>query len=756
MGLNCLIHKINNKIEVVEAPNGAYSTLYQDALDLTKNEDEALKIWAAAYSDKFINYNEGGILDKNNEPLLKDVLNFIEQNTYFNKELTSEEKYGLLNNLYSIKIEEADDFYLKLRDTFYSKGYFSLDKNKMKQSGLYSDLELNYIFKNSEVQKSIKDVVGKINTNYYSDNNVIYDLINDGQYNNEYNVVNSDKLLGIGKFEITNPFEIENEIKKAVVNSTSREDFNTKINNVTIDSFVDRYNNDENFANTIYEKYKNLKQIPVVEISGDSLVRELDVDTFSDLKDTLKIWNDNTQIGDDLLFLTTIPNDIWTNNYNEVQSIIKSIEKEFAKFNIDIIGLSSIFDNYTQDEVITFIDDLLVFTDKINDNNVSDAEILDISDRIDLFLDRNINVKNDYNDSKGKTIVKLNNKINELEGFITNSLLKINDKYYQKIKKEENIDVLMDKAYTLITLNQDVFPKEAFYPSAFNSRNQFDESKLTNKVEVLRDLNRFLNKEVTKYYDSNVSNDVLKSFVLHKYMFGLKDSVKDVVDLDTNFRRYRDFKGNFKYLTEDFIGDFKSEILQEKLKNSSLYNQVLKYFEFKNNKISLTTDSEYILGMLKKILPNNKIYNDFKQYSLIVNDKVLNNLFINDTLETNLKDLNFYRTLYSNNPNLLVKSLIDYSMVADNVMVTTNSTDNFVRTNDGLFELNDVVRGVSLYSKLEVNENVEYTDFTSKIKSEKVDASRYLTEFKDSKSNFVKSVSSYSIKTIKDRIDECG
>ena len=95
-------------------------------------------------------------------------------------------------------------------------------------------------------------------------------------------------------------------------------------------------------------------------------------------------------------------------------------------------------------------------------------------------------------------------------------------------------------------------------------------------------------------------------------------------------------------------------------------------------------------------------------------------------------------------------------MVADNVMATTNSTDNFVRTNDGLFELNDVVRGVSLYSKLEVNENAEYTDFTSKIKSEKIDSSRYLTEFKDSKSNFVKSVSTYNVKTIKDRIDECG
>lgn len=756
MGLNCLVHKINGKIEVVEAPNGAYSTLYEDALKLTKNQDEALKIWAVAYSDKFLKYNQGSSLDKNNEPILKDVLNFIEQATYFNKELSNEEKYGILNNLYSIQIEEADDFYLKIRDTFYSKGYFNLDKKKMKQSGLYSDLELNYIFKNSEVQKSIKDVVGKINTNYYSDTNIIYDLINDGQYNNEYNVVNSDKLLGIGKFEIINPFEIEKEIKKSIVNSTNREDFDSKINNITIDSFVDKYNNDKIFADTIYNKYKELRQIPVVEISGDTLVRELDIDTFSDLKDTLKIWNDNTQIGDDLLFLSKIPNDIWVSNYNEVKSIIKNIEKEFTKFNIDIIGLNTIFDNYIKDEVLTFIDDLLIFTDKINDNNVSDAEILEVANKIDLFLDRNINVKNDYNDSKGKTVVKLNNTINELEGFITNSLLKINDNYYQKIKKEDNIDVLMDKAYTLITLNQDVFPKEAFYPSAFNSRNQFDANKLTNKVEILRDLNRFLNKEATKYYDSNVSNDVLKSFVLHKYIFGLKDSVKDIVDLDTNFRRYRDFKGNFKYLTEDFIGDFKSEILQEKLKNSSLYNQVLKYFEFKNNKISLTTDSEYILGMLKKILPNNQIYNDFKQYSLIVNDKVLNNLFINDTLETNLKDLNFYRTLYSNNPNLLVKSLIDYSMVADNVMVTTNSTDNFVRTNDGLFELNDVVRGVSLYSKLEVNENVEYTDFTSKIKSEKVDASRYLTEFKDSKSNFVKSVSSYSIKTIKDRIDECG
>ena len=58
MGLNCRIIRVNNKVEVVEAPNGAYSTLYQDALNLTKNEEEALKIWAVAYSDKFINYNE--------------------------------------------------------------------------------------------------------------------------------------------------------------------------------------------------------------------------------------------------------------------------------------------------------------------------------------------------------------------------------------------------------------------------------------------------------------------------------------------------------------------------------------------------------------------------------------------------------------------------------------------------------------------------------------------------------------------------
>ena len=48
-----IIRNDNGIVEKVLAPNGESSKLYQDAVTITKNKEEALKLWAVAYIPGF-------------------------------------------------------------------------------------------------------------------------------------------------------------------------------------------------------------------------------------------------------------------------------------------------------------------------------------------------------------------------------------------------------------------------------------------------------------------------------------------------------------------------------------------------------------------------------------------------------------------------------------------------------------------------------------------------------------------------------
>jgi len=95
MGLNCRIIKNpqTGKVENVEAPNGAQSLLYSDALETTGNEQEALDLWATSYIDEFKEiYGNSEFPTQDSNVFEKDGVKIAFKDRYnpFQKEYTGE------------------------------------------------------------------------------------------------------------------------------------------------------------------------------------------------------------------------------------------------------------------------------------------------------------------------------------------------------------------------------------------------------------------------------------------------------------------------------------------------------------------------------------------------------------------------------------------------------------------------------------------------------------------------------------------
>jgi len=100
MGIKCRIirNPKTNEIENVEAPNGAQSVLFDDAVSFTKNKEEALDLWTVSYLDKFKE------VYGNSEFPKKDVYNNITEN--FNIQSVEGKP-----NIFKITVNEATVYF---------------------------------------------------------------------------------------------------------------------------------------------------------------------------------------------------------------------------------------------------------------------------------------------------------------------------------------------------------------------------------------------------------------------------------------------------------------------------------------------------------------------------------------------------------------------------------------------------------------------------------------------------------------------
>lgn len=778
MGKKCsIIRGRNNSIEVVEAPNGESSILFDNLVKYTNNKEKALDLWTIPYTEGFTELygdwqkeSTSLSLDKNGEPSVKNVLNYSKFIRNNGKKLTNKQLADLSNNLYSLEINDLEGLYKELRATFYKKGIFSIEKDSLTESNLYNKLEVMNILSNPSIQNNIKDLVERIEIEYLSDNSTnINNLISTHYFNDDILLFDTNQTIGIGKFKALNPSIVDKTVASKLAGVTNRNIFNKLVNEIPYDSIIERYKNDSNFADNFYNKYSTLKVVPTMVETSQEVVLKQNPDNLSLLKEVLLTDIDNKDLQDNLDLLERVDDTIWENNPNPVKEVLKEIEKNLIPFNIDIVGLNELYDTKSRQEIMEFLIEVENFTNLINDSFTSVDNLERFSNLKDSFFDVVSSRQVDYLkvsiNNQDRVLVNIKPISSELELFNKSSLIKTGEDLYHKVNVMDSLESVYDVLYDVMINDTNILPKEAYYPTAFNSDNNLNLGKLKdikNRDLILSDIKRYVQKQMnfTKEVVNSTDMESLEKLTLYKILFKHPINSTDSINKEVTFNNVLNFNGNRGYLTGNFVNDFYQELLTNKADNSNLYREVFTNFNIDETGIYLNNNDVQTKQELKLLIPNNKLFNDLKQYALISKNKNLLDLFeYQQNASENFikKDLDVI--FYSNNPEQL--PLYKGNFTKDNgLLILQNGIKDFIRVKEGVYEKFEQKGNLTFYKVVPLNTDVNYFNYDVKsTKDININLDKYLKNINTDNSNFVEMDNLYTkneLLIINKEIDECG
>ena len=646
MSIGCRIHrnKVSNEVIGVEAPNGKNSLLYDNALKYTNDKEEALKLYSIGNSDEFKKNNidefenENFVKDINGEPLLEDVINFLKLTEKNNISIDNKIHFDNLSNSFNGDNEQLKNI---LSNAFLDElGNFEIDENKIRKSNLYSEEEIENILSDNNTQNNIK--------------NNIYNLDKfNSTKSNDYNLkITTEGFDSFGKKLFYKEEDLLDDILNKTTTVNNEEDFNKTLKEILPENIFNAIYDNKSLYDRLLGISLNSKNIEVKTFKNNNIENVLKIDTFNSLKNSL-LMHVNKELLKNLEILSNLSYDTILNNYDDISKLLTSTEKQAIESNVDIIGLK---DNYLNSEIEkshSFIKTLNSFFKSIDSGIINDHVLKIYSDIYNEYF-------NIQHDNKIVNIDFLNsNKIYYIENLddlnaYKNNLLHIKDNFYIKIDNYKYED-LKNKILEEYKNGNNIFEK--IIPENIKSDyilNRYIESIIEDKINSLKD----------KVDEQNIQD--YKSIILLKTLFNSEDSK---------------YKKN-KEIDSDFISDLTSTILNEKFKNSELYNKIYKFLSIENNSIKINSKEQIIKDRINNILDNTNINNKLKEY------------FKEDVYKSD-RESAFYN---KENIDYLNKDFEKYKDI-----ILTNINKDFIKLDNEVYEKIDDSKGIVIYSKLVKN-----------------------------------------------------
>lgn len=698
LGLNCHIYKDKGEVTKVTTPNGEESLLYKEALRVLGDKDKALDVWSTAYSNgyaEYLNLSPKEInlaeTDKNGEPLYRNIMAYLGDKVHVSGSYVSEQMRELNNFMMALNLSSAEDVRDIIENTFYKQNKLLINEYNLRDSGLYTEQEINRIISSPKIRKEVSDALSSLmeylednipNRSYYLAEPVGEDLI----YADGYNIY--------GKRNIINPSDIDIALRQQVGGIKSRRDFDKAMGELSYQQVVERYISDPEYAERIYERYSELTRIPIVKIGVDGLV-PAGSDTAGMLISYASSGVNSEAMLDSIESINMLDPQSWTEE--NIVPILKGIESDAVKMGIDIVGLPTMFDTKTQEEFDEFLNALYIFTNELNTPNV-DVDFTGFAEVYDRFFDRN--KENIYVTSLDENLSELDlvymrSSLSKGELFDRYNLLAIPgyNHIYQRIEKD-NIDDIYQELYDAhlgLEGGAGLLPTKAFYPTAF-SGGKFDQRKLddpNNQEDIIRDMKR--------YIMSTVLPNETEEMALYHIIYGHPAYEQEDVNIQ---REYNIFKSAKEGIDIAKTWNIRQWILNQKLNNPNLYEAGLKYIEIDSiGNISLMSDDPNVLKSVDLALDNLSIREDFKQYAFISNEPTLQNLFYINNNGNDFQNSAFRGWLYSRHPSLLT----DFRGVwqrQSTGFIEADSYDDFIKVNGSIYgKVNERLTG-SMYQRI--------------------------------------------------------
>lgn len=690
--------------------------------------------------------------DRNGEPYLKDVLVFDNLMRNWNATITPSQIYKLSNN-FGHNFEGMEELYAEINKTFFPNGYFEIRTDLLFNSKLYSKGEAMYVLEHPEVQSNLQSFFEKIRKEYLSNNTYLENTI-DNNYFDEELIQYGDKIDDLGKVQIEDPIEVENYFKENLAGISNREVFDGIVKRLDkYPSFKQRYSYDKDFANQIFRKYSSMSKIFRAQIIKDEFSPRVKGSRFATMYETLQFSNKGMEVAQDTAFLSKLDDYVWSSEQQDVKAILKEIETKLVDYNIDVIGLSDLYDRKNKSEFIDFLNKINTFTEKVSNNTHSVKDILQLSQDIDNFFGRSASYEKVFkkvsDTNKGKTLVELTSEKDDLSLFEQHGLVKTSEGYYQKVSVENTLEEAYDRATDVIIQNPSLINGSNFKHLSFYKDGKFDEVAILDEVNrsAVKDaLKTYFKKRANELNDPNLKNrtETAQKWTIYKLMNKNPMNTEKLPNFVQEEVKFQNYNGNYHYLTNNFHSDFQNYILKNKLDNTELYKNVLKYFEVNENGISLNAENNTIKQRIRNSYITDQTFENLKQYSIISKNKTMQDLFEfeNDGIRRHNAAEN-QRYYYSNNFSQMESFKGDYE-VSGNTLVANNSSDNFIRVKEGLFERVGQTNGVYVYGKQQIIENPNFNNYEYKLESPNVNMEVAREMVKPSVFSGSKSVKSYS------------
>ena len=706
--------------------------------------------------------------DSNGEPHLKDVLVMDNIMRNWKAAVTPAEIYKLSNNFGNV-VGSMEELYQEINRTFFPSGYFQINPDLLMESKLYSKGEAITLLNHPEVQRNVQRLFEAVRKEYMSNNIYLENTLDNSKFSEEL-VQYKDEVDDLGKVQKEDPIEVENYFKENLAGVKDRQLFNNIVSNLKeYPQFVNRFENDLGFAEMVFNKYSNMtKIVRLQDIKDEVRVRRKGA-TFSKMFETLKHSEKGLEIGQDAAFLKRLDKFVWDSNAKEVVGMLRDIEEKFVDYNIDVIGLSEQYYKKSKEDILNFVENLYNFTEKLKSNDYVTEDIEKLSEDIDTFFGRdNVGVDAKYEkvseNNRNKTLVELSSEKSDLELFEQQRLIKTSDGYYQKVNVKDTLEEAYDDAVSVIINNPNVINNYFLKSLPFFKNGMFNrlEVQKPENVEMVKEAFReFIRKESNKLNDPSLKNrtETAQKWTIYKLMNKNPLNTEKMPNFASEALKYQKYRGNYHYLTNNFHADFQNYILKNKFNNTSLYNNVLKYFEVNENGIHLNTNNPLIKERIKNSYIQDEMFEHLKQYALLSKHPSMQDLFeYEEDIDNNNSMIELERYYYSNNFSQMKSFKGDYRVNGD-ILVANNVSDNFIRVKEGLFEKMGDMNGNSVYARQTIMENPNLNNYEYSLQRPSVDmelARGMVIKTSPKSTNVIKLYSKEEAKIINQQYNECS
>lgn len=615
-------------------------------------------------------------IDSNGEPLVEDVIKYIQSKNFEGQELSEAEISEVKNMMIGTEFGNSSELFTALQRGFMPNGVYNPSETSLVNSGLYTRAEARRLLDNEEAQITAYEFIQKLKNTEALDNT----LEIDSSY-----ITLGTETNSIGLRNKVNPYLNRQRAIDILGGIKDENLFNNQVEAYGLDFARDKFN-----------EYSSMTKVNEVILDENNLRQKDSFDTLRETMEEILTSPSNVALLENVEYLINVPLDIWNVEFSNVRTLLEEVEGNAIDIGLDLEGIAEMAYDKTPAEVKEMLRAIRNFT--VVQNEVTfDFLVEQYTEYFELESMPSIKTVGVPQEVSNKTLVTLDTTQDSYTLFTEQGLLPLGNNLYQRVNNNATLEEVTDIVYRNLLVNPSLLPVRAF-KGGINSTGNLEQSYITNEaneIYVKQDIENYTNERSKEIeHTGEVDTDMLKKMVLFSDFFNTKlNNTPNVPSYSQEASLIEEFPKNADYLTTEFIADFNKQSLKEKAKNSRKYNEYYSNFTVTPKGIELINKDPITIETMRPHLTEDLV-NHFrlKKDGFDFNPE--------DRLTTELSNIPIVmRNYYKNFPKALPKFEGRYQM--DNGTLITNVTPDFLRTNEGVFEYLETVGSKSLYGRLE-------------------------------------------------------